>query len=241
MLTTILDYIFITLIFYIIYRLIKNTDGLKIAIFIAFVYSISLMAGALSLHNTANLLETITYLLTFGTVLVFYPELRMFFRKISSIRLPKKPSNAVLTSIEDALFALSENKHGALIIIDNEGDVSSVAENSNVLNAKISSSLLQTVFHPNTPLHDGAVIIEKDKIQYAGCKLPLSARKRTNFGNLGTRHMVAIETAENFNTIVFTVSEETGAIRIATKKGLHLISSRQEFKDYFNNFAKKVA
>lgn len=241
MLITFIDYALITIIFYLVFKLIRNTDGFKIAIFISFVYGISILAGTLSLNHTAALLESITYLLTFGTVLVFYPELRMFFRKISSFTGPKKPTNAVLSNIEDALFALSEKKYGALIIIDNNGDISSVAENSNSLNAKISSSLLQTVFHPNTPLHDGAVIIEKEKIQYAGCKLPLSARKRTNFGNLGTRHMVAIETAENFNTIVFTVSEETGAIRIATKKGLHLISTRQEFKDYFNNFSKNLS
>lgn len=200
---------------------------------IVVIYALSYIAELLGFHRTSFLLNLGTQSLAFGTLLIFSPELRIFLKKLGGFSGPKRPSNATLKIIEDALFDLSKLKHGALVIMDETGDISSDSENLIFLDAKISSPLISTIFHPNTPLHDGAVLIQKARIQYAGCKLPLSARRRDNFGTLGTRHMVAIETAENFDTIVFVVSEETGSIRIATKKGLYFVSNRQDFRQFF--------
>jgi diadenylate cyclase len=230
----IIDYIFITAIIYTLYRFIRKTEALKIGIGIIIIYVLSYIAEHLGLEKTAFLLSLGTQTLVFGSIIIFQQELRIFLKKLSGLfSPPKRPTNATLKILEDSLFDLAKKKHGALIIMDDNGDISSVSENLIHLDAKISSSLLGTIFHPNTPLHDGAVLINKGRIQYAGCKLPLSAKRRENFGTLGTRHMVAIETAENFDTIVFVVSEETGSIRIATKKGLYYVTNRQDFRQFF--------
>lgn len=231
--TNFVDYVFIISIIFVIYRFIRKTEALKIVSGIILVYFLSYLADHLGLEKTSVLLSLGTQTLTFGTILIFSPELRMLLKKLGGFQGPKRPTNATLKVLEDSLFDLSKRKHGALIIVDDNGDISTVSENQTFLDAKVSSSLIGTLFHPNTPLHDGAVIVHKGRIQYAGCKLPLSARRRDNFGTLGTRHMVAIETAENFDTVVFVVSEETGSIRIATKKGFYLVASRQDFRQFF--------
>ncbi|MFB8425683.1 diadenylate cyclase [Priestia megaterium] len=229
----ILDYVFIIAIILTLYRFIRKTEAVKMVLGIVLIYALSYIAGHLGFERTSFLLNLGTQTLAFGTLLIFSPELRMFLKKLGGFSGPKRPSNATLKVFEDALFELSKNKHGALIIMDENGDISAASENQTFLDAKVSSSLIGTIFHPNTPLHDGAVLIQKGRIHFAGCKLPLSARKRDNFGTLGTRHMVAIETAESFDTIVFVVSEETGAIRIATKSGLYFVASRQDFRQFF--------
>ena len=233
MIENIIDYVFVITIIYALYRFLRQTEALKIVFGIIIIYVLSYIAELLGLERTSFLLSLSTQTLALGTILLFQPELRLFLKKLSRFSRPKRPTNATLKIIEDSLFELSKNKHGALIILDDNGDVSSVSENLTLLDAKLSSSLIRTIFHPNTPLHDGAVLLQKGRIQYAGCKLPLSAKRRENFGTLGTRHMVAIETAENFDTIVFVVSEETGTIRIATKKGFHYIADRQDFRKFF--------
>lgn len=228
-----LDYFFIIVISYVLYRFIRRTEALKIALGILVIYLLSYIAEQFDLEKTSFLLKLGTQTLIFGTILIFSPELRMFLKKLGGFSGPKRPSNATLKTLEDALFNLSKNKHGALIIMDESGDISAASENLTLLDANINSSLISNIFYPNTPLHDGAVIIHNSRVQYAGCKLPLSAKKRDNFGTLGTRHMVAIETAENFDAIIFVVSEETGSIRIATKNGFYLITSRQDFRQFF--------
>lgn len=229
----VMDYFLIIVLIFILYRFIRKTEALKIVLGIVIIYVLSYVAEHLGLEKTSFLLSLGTKTLAFGTILIFYPELRILLKKLGGFSGPKRPTNATLKVLEDALFDLAKKKYGALIIMDDNGDISTASENSTFLDAKISSSLIGTLFHPNTPLHDGAVLIHKGRVQYAGCKLPLSARRRDNFGTLGTRHMVAIETAENFDTIVFVVSEETGSIRIATKQGLYLVASRQDFRKFF--------
>lgn len=237
----VLDYILILTIFFIIYRFIRKTEALRIVLGVIIIYVLSYIAEILGFQRTAFLLNLGTQTLIFGTILIFHPELRMFLKRLGGFSGQKRPTNATLKILEDSLFDLAKKKHGALIIMDDSSDISAASENMANLDARISPALLGTIFHPNTPLHDGAVLIEKGRIQYAGCKLPLSARKRENFGTLGTRHMVAIETAENFDTTVFVVSEETGSIRIATKKGLYLITSRNDFRKFFENQYNKSA
>ncbi|MCK2000278.1 diadenylate cyclase [[Brevibacterium] frigoritolerans] len=229
----ILDYVFIITIIYTLYRFIRQTEALKIVLGIVIIYVLSYIAEHLGFKRTSFLLNLGTQTLAFGTILIFHQELRLFLKKLGGFSGPKRPSNVTLKILEDTLFDLAKKKHGALIIMDDNNDISSASENLTLVDSKISPSLLGTIFFPNTPLHDGAALIHKGRVQYAGCKLPLSARKRENFGTLGTRHMVAIETAEKFDTLVFVVSEETGAVRIATKTGLYFIASKQDFRNFF--------
>ena len=215
------------------YQMIKNTEVIRVAIGILFIFIFSIIAESLDLVKTAMVLKIATQTFLMGMIVIYYPELRMILKKLTGGTHFIVPEMDTLKKVEQAIFEMSHKKIGALIVLDENGEVPAIAEHSTKLDAKCSSELLQTIFHTNTALHDGAVIIHKGRIQYAGCKLPLSARKRKDMGTLGTRHMVACETAERFDLNVVVVSEETGQIRIATKDGLFLIKNREAYYRFF--------
>jgi diadenylate cyclase len=110
---------------------------------------------------------------------------------------------------------MSEEKKGALIVLEGDVGLRNYAETGTPLNAKVTSELLLTLFTPLSPLHDGAVIIRGDEAIAAGCLLPLSENPRLP-ADLGTRHRAAIGLSEETDSVVIVVSEETGAISTAS-------------------------
>ncbi len=118
--------------------------------------------------------------------------------------------------IASAVHQLSVNRIGALIAVEREMSLEDYTKNGSLLNAQLSAMLLVSLFYPGTPLHDGAVIIRRDRILAAGCILPLSANHATFRGRgLGTRHRAAVGLSQVSDAIVFVVSEQTGKISIA--------------------------
>ena len=111
---------------------------------------------------------------------------------------------------------MSRDKVGALIAIEREVGLRSYAEGGVPLDAEVTEALLRTIFHPKTPLHDGAVIIRGDRIQAAGCLFPLTENVDVGSG-LGTRHRAAIGVTEDSDAIAVVVSEETGGVSFALK------------------------
>jgi diadenylate cyclase len=212
---------------------LKKTEGLKVAIAIFILYIFNYIAFAFGLEHTTDILNKIVNFLVLAAVMIFTPEIRIFLKKITGFKGTKKVNNSVLKNIETTLFDLAKEKTGALIILDESGHIGNVSESGIYLDSKVNDKLLKTIFHTSSVMHDGAVLITNGRIKYVGCKLPLSAKKREDFGSLGTRHMVAIETAENYETTVFVVSEETGSIRIATKDGFTFITTKKEFYEFF--------
>ena len=228
------DYSIIALLAVIIYRLIRKTEAINIIIGIFLIFVASLVAVKLGMENTGQVLKEVSEMLVYGLVLIFHPEIRMGLKKIGTIRKKKISTNdETMREIEDAVFELAKKKIGALIIIDDNKMLDEQAENQVNVDAKCTSQLLQTIFMPITPLHDGAVIITDEKIHLAGSKLPLSGKKREGLGNLGTRHLAGIENAERFDLIAIIVSEETGSVSVATKEGLFKMKTREMFKDFF--------
>jgi len=231
----ILDIIIIITIGLFFYRLIKKTEAFKILLGLLIVYALYFIALQTGLERTANILQKASEVFTLGIVLIFHPELRIALRKIGGIAdIKVTEEKEVITSIEEAVFTLSKQKIGALIIIDHHQNLINHADNVVSIDAKVTTELLQTIFHPNTRLHDGAVIIHNHRLAYAGCKLPLTGAKRENFSHLGTRHLAAIENAERFGVIAIVVSEETGNVSVVTEEGLTRIKSSTMFKAFFN-------
>jgi len=230
----ILDVIIIVTIGLFVYRLIRRTEAFKILVGLLMVYGLYFIAQIFELRNTAYVFMKASEIFTLGIVLIFHPELRMALRKIGGItQIKMKEETEVISNIEEAVFALSKKKIGALIIFDHHQSVISQADNLVTIDAKCTAELLQTIFHPNTKLHDGAVIIHNHRVAYAGCKLPLNGSKREEYGNLGTRHLAAIENAERFGITAIVVSEETGNVSVVTEDGLTRIKSSMMFKDFF--------
>jgi diadenylate cyclase len=236
----ILDYAIIGIFVILFYQLIKKTEALKIIFGIVIIFIFSLIASSVGLNNTAEILQRSSEMLVVGLVVIFHPELRMTLKKIGGItNIRFQEEKEVLKEIETAIFHMAKKRVGALIILDHDKTLAYQAENLTPVDATCSSDLLETIFHPMTTLHDGAVIIHNERIAYAGCKLPLSGRKREGLGHLGTRHLAAIENAETFSVTAIVVSEETGNISVVTDEGLFRIKNEEMFRDFFKKEDRK--
>ncbi len=120
----------------------------------------------------------------------------------------------LLKNVVDATVRMSKDRTGALIVLERETGISEVMETGTKIGGYLSDQLLENIFVPNTPLHDGAVIIRENKIMAAGCILPLSENKNIS-KELGTRHRAGLGMAESSDAVVVIVSEETGGISVA--------------------------
>jgi len=119
----------------------------------------------------------------------------------------------IIDEIVEACEALSERRHGALIVLERTTGLQDYIETGAAIDSAVTSEILQTIFFPNTPLHDGAVVIRGDRIVAARCVLPLAERLSTH-GHLGTRHRAALGITEQTDAVTIVVSEETGIISV---------------------------
>ncbi|MBO7638400.1 MAG: diadenylate cyclase CdaA [Treponema sp.] len=207
------------------YQLIVRTNSaqiLKAAIIIAAAYAI---VGIFDLTTVKWLLTFVTPALLVGFVLVFQPEIRKILLKLGQVEWFNSRKKTLYSSdtIQNVLLAadmLSKQKRGMLVVFLRKTKLENISDTGEKLDAKISSSLLVTIFVFDTPLHDGACVIQDDRIVAAGCFLPLSEQydiKKT----YGTRHRAALGTSEVSDSVVLVVSEETGAISLAYDSVLH--------------------
>lgn len=148
-------------------------------------------------------------------VIVVHPELRRALVRLGQTRLfgflLKKDTQGVVEEIVKASFRMSRRKIGALIAIEMEVGLKNYVERGTPIDAAVTSELLSTIFYPGSDLHDGAVVIQKERIAAAGCLFPLS--ENPNISNImGTRHRAALGLSEESDAVIIVVSEETGAV-----------------------------
>lgn len=155
---------------------------------------------------------------------IFAPEIRRTLERLGragtfmSVSSADSTLEGTIRAIVSAVTRLSARQHGALIVIQRLDNLEEFSQTGVPLNAKVTPELLLQIFYPNTPLHDGGVIIANSKVTAAACVLPLSASgilNRTPERQMGLRHRAALGTSENSDAIALVVSEETGAISIA--------------------------
>jgi diadenylate cyclase len=154
-------------------------------------------------------------------VIIFQPEIRRILehlgRSAFSDRRVLRDADIltkVVNEIVEAVNNLSESKTGALIVIEQDTGLGDISETGTRIDSVVSTALLENIFVPNTPLHDGATIIRGDRISASGCVLPLTANKDIS-KSLGTRHRAALGLSEVSDALVLIVSEETGTISLA--------------------------
>lgn len=189
-------------------QLIKGT-ALMVAI-----YAVSLF---LRLGTLTWILNLLVPGLVIAIAIVFQPELRKIFTRIGSrewFRLGTRGAASHVETVMGALELLSTRRRGALLVFPRRVGVKNIVQTGTVLNAELSTNLLTTVFFDGTPLHDGAVVIEGERVTAAGCFLPLSERENV-MSEFGARHRAALGLAEESDAIVVVVSEENGAVSIA--------------------------
>ncbi len=224
----ILDIILVAILLYQVYRLIKGTVAFNIVIGMFSLYLLWLVVRALNMELLGSIMGQFIGVGVIALIVVFHPEIRKFLlfigtnytiNKVLSLdKLFGTTKNKVIDhqqidAIVDACVSMAKTKTGALIVIAGNSELKDQIITGEKLNAKISSSLIRTIFFKNTPLHDGAVIITGNKISAAGCILPVTQKELDKA--LGLRHRAAVGITEITDAICLIVSEERGSISFA--------------------------
>ena len=219
--------IIVAFIFLIYQKFIKGTQSEKLVkgIFILlFAWLFSEILIKFNLLILGVFLRTMVSVIMFGAVIIFQPEIRKFLgylgqSNIFHAHLKKRNLKDVqkvnvLKELIESVKYLSKTRTGALMVLERDEDVNSYSDVGTQLDAILSTELLLTIFHPNTPLHDGAVVISGDSIRSAGVLLPLTEDPKLSW-KYGTRHRAAIGMSEVSDSACLVVSEETGDVSIA--------------------------
>jgi diadenylate cyclase len=214
----VLDICLVGLVFYALFMLIRGTQAVQLLRGIIVVVIGILISSILPLPAFRWLMRNSLTPLLVSIPIVFQPELRRALERLGRAGVLNRPRQAlttlVVTEIVRACRRLSEQKHGALIVLERTTGLQDYIETGIRLDAQVSMDLLLTIFFPNTALHDGAVIVREGRIVAAACVLPLSEHMRSD-RHVGTRHRAAVGITEQTDAISVVVSEETGIISVA--------------------------
>ncbi|WP_176012376.1 diadenylate cyclase CdaA [Victivallis sp. Marseille-Q1083] len=213
------------IIFYIIYvtlHYLRGTRGSNVLAGIVVVLLLLTILSDWAKFEVINyLLNGVWSLLAVALIVIFQPELRRAFAQVGSYAFLKRSrKKETITELVAAVLNMSRRRTGAIIVIERKIGMRSIVEDAVKLDIKLNALIIESIFYPNSPLHDGAVIIRNDRIVAARAILPLS-RDDNISRTMGTRHRAAIGITEETDAVVVVVSEETGNISIACRGVIH--------------------
>lgn len=219
---TLVDYIDIAIIAFLIYQLVlltQQTRAMQVLKGLAMIIVASYLSELIGLTALNWLLRSILNNGVIALLILFHPELRRALEQIGRGAKLDRPvdwdeSERVVDEVTQCLLRLSKRRVGALIVFEQRTGLKDVTETGTAIDSRISAPLLENIFEPNTPLHDGAVIIRGERIVSAACVLSLS-ESSTISRDLGTRHRAGLGISESTDATVLIVSEETGIISMA--------------------------
>ncbi|ANQ49433.1 diadenylate cyclase CdaA [Flammeovirga yaeyamensis] len=218
-----LDILFVSVLLFHLYKLIKGSVALKIFVGGLSIYLTYLVVKATDMELLSEILSQFIDVGVIAAIILFQQEIRKFllligkstdFKNFPLFQLFKTKGkgstiNLDIPSIIDAMKDMSSTNTGALIVISKDSDLSFYAETGDYVDAKISKRMLLSIFFKNSPMHDGACLIYNNRIEAARCILPVSENPNIP-ATMGLRHRAGIGMTENTNAIVLIVSEETG-------------------------------
>jgi len=227
-----IDIVLVAIVLYQLYRLIRGTAALSIFLGIFLVYIFWLVVKALNMELISSMMGQVIGVGVIALIIVFQQEIRRFllligskylgkgafsFEKLFSTGSPVSRTRQIsIEEIVRAVESMAESKTGALIVLARRNTLELYTEGGEILNSVISAELLKTIFFRNTPLHDGAVIIEEGKILSARCVLPVNDNPNLP-PRFGMRHRAALGISEQTDALVIVVSEERGKISLVDK------------------------
>lgn len=215
----IVDIMLMTVILYRVLLIIKGTKAAQMLIGLGVLLLAYLFSGYTGLYAMDWLIQSLWAQIVLALVILFQPELRKALAQMGKTRFLTSLAPAEeLKSLEEivkASVALANRKIGALMVIERETSLDDFIEIGVQLDAKVSRELILSLFHPTSPIHDGAVIIRSNRVIAAGCFLPLTLSAELS-KTLGTRHRAGIGLTEETDAVAIIVSEETGSIATAT-------------------------
>ena len=221
-----IDVVIVAVVLYKLYGMIKDTRAVTLLKGLLVILVAALLSNWLHLNALYWLLGKTLTVVTVALPVVFQPELRRALEHIGRGRLFTKQSRMdeeemknLFRELAKAAANLSKTRTGALIVMERETGLNDYMETGIRIDGLVSSELLLNCFIPNTPLHDGALILRGNRVMAAGCLLPLTERPDLD-KELGTRHRAALGLSEQSDAVVIVVSEETGLISLAIGGGL---------------------
>ena len=220
----ILDILLLTLLFYFVYRFMRDRRAGKLASGVLVVLVLLLLCESLELNAISFLLKNVVQVGLIALLILFQPELRsaletMGAQPLRSIRSLSESKdlarfNSDINTICEAAVKLSRSRTGALIVFERETKLGDIIRTGVPVDANLNSYLLRNIFYEGAPLHDGAVVVRDFRICAAACYLPLTQNQDVT-KEVGTRHRAAIGMSEASDAVVLCVSEETGIISLA--------------------------
>lgn len=240
--TDLIDIIIIAFVCYKIFELFKETRAKPIIKAIMLIVAATFVSGWLHLNTVSYILRNLMQFGVTAILILFQPELRRGLEKIGRTNFAELFSsdeeNAAEKAAEEIAAAcayMSARKIGALIVLERTTKINDIVRTGCDINGDISRDLLINIFIPNTPLHDGAVIIREGKVIAARCILPLTKNEFLS-SELGTRHRAAIGLTEVSDAAVVVVSEETGKISLAADGDMSRNYTEEPLKKAINKF-----
>ena len=237
-LSVVLDVLITWYFIYHLTLLIKGTKAVQLANGIILIMVARVLAGWAQLTTVTFILDQIVSWSVIGIIVIFQPEIRRGLERLGRVSLFSDSENSkreqqekLVKELDKAIQYMSKRRIGALITLEQKTGLEEYVETGIKLDALVTGELLINIFIPNTPLHDGAVIIKNNRVQVASAYLPLSDNAMIP-KSLGTRHRAAVGISEVTDAITMVVSEETGGVTI-TRNGQFMVDlSQQEYLKY---------
>jgi len=238
--TNVIDVLLVAIVIYQFLMLVRGTRAAPMLVGVAAVALGFYIARVGELTTLNWLLSTLLPYVVFALIVVFQAEIRHTLANLGS-RLTFSRASSESDAYDDIVLAanlFSQNQTGALIVIEREIGLRTYIESGVPLDARLSYDLLATVFRPSAPLHDGAVIVQKDRIAAAACFLPLSMNPVLST-QMGTRHRAGIGITEETDAIAVIVSEESGAISVAVAGKIERDLSVEQLRERLSTLLRR--
>lgn len=241
----VIDILLTALLLFELYHIVKGTAAINIFIGILAVFLVWKLVDALQMELLSEILGAFISVGFIALIVVFQPEIRRFLLLLGTPSFMSKnksrwffwrpqmngPENLEVDKIVKAVLEMSNTKTGALIVIAKHNELAQFIETGVILDAEISEQLILNIFFGHNPLHDGAMIILRNKIKAAACVLPITKNREFPEG-YGLRHRAAVGITENTDAVSVVVSEETGEIAFAKSGQITLKVSASDLKNF---------
>jgi diadenylate cyclase len=240
------DIVLMSIILYRLLLIIKGTKAVQMIIGLGVLLLASLLSRYFELYTVDWLIQSFWAQIVLAIIILFQPEIRRALAQMGETHLFKTLTSAEeLKSLEEivrATIALANRKIGALIAIERDTMLGDFIEIGTPLDAKVSKEIILSIFHPTSPIHDGAVVIRGNRIIAAGCFLPITMGPDIS-KSLGTRHRAGLGLSEETDAVILIVSEETGTVSMAVEgkleRHLDMGTLRDVLTDLFASKRKK--
>lgn len=237
------DILVVSVLFYLGLHWLRRRTARAVAFALFFLALLYVCANAFDMYLTRNLFGAGLTVLLVSLVIIFQQDIRRTFEQMSSWRgfhSPKPPEDwsATVDQLVETTSTLARQRMGGLIVLEGTQPLEPHIEGGVTIKGKISLPLLLSIFHPDTPGHDGAVVIDRDRVEMLGAYLPLS-RNLEKIGKGGTRHAAALGLSEDCDSLVVVVSEERGTISVAENGELTQLDSVAALKNRLESYYER--